>query len=94
MEPDPGQESVWDYPRPPVAKSSTHRIEVRHGDTQIAATTKGYRLLETASPPTFYLPPDSVDWSYLAPVSGSSVCEWKGAAQYWALLTAPDKPVA
>ena len=52
------------------------------------------RLKETASPPTFYLPPDDVQQAQLVATDGGSVCEWKGAARYWALAADPKKPVA
>ena len=94
IEPGPGQESAWDYPRPPVARRSSKLVEVRHGESLIAATQRSYRLLETASPPTFYLPPDDVDWTHLVAAPGSSICEWKGAAEYFALADDPDTPVA
>lgn len=94
IEPGPGQESVWDYPRPPLAKPCSRPVEVRHAGIEIARTNRSYRLLETASPPTFYLPPDDVAWDQLVKTSGSSVCEWKGEAQYWALADDPGMPVA
>ena len=90
----PGQESVWDYPRPPVAKRCSRPVLVRNGASVLATTTNSYRLLETASPPTFYLPPDDVDWRQLVATPGSSICEWKGAAEYFALPDEPDVPVA
>lgn len=92
--PGPGQESVWDYPRPPVAKRSNRLVEVRDGDTVIARTNASYRLMETASPPTFYIPPEDIAWNQLVETPGSSVCEWKGAARYWALKGKEDLPVA
>lgn len=49
--------------------------------------------METASPPTFYRPPDDVDWSHLVENPGSSLCEWKGAARYRALGTDPEVPI-
>jgi uncharacterized protein (DUF427 family) len=51
-------------------------------------------VLETASPPTFYIPPGNVNWELLVPAPGSSICEWKGAAKYWALLSNPEVGVA
>ena len=94
IEPDVGQESVWDYPRPPVLKPCSRLVEVTAGDSLIASTRDSLRLLETASPPTFYLPPDDVDWNLLVEAAGSTVCEWKGAALYWALATDPGTPIA
>ena len=91
--PEPGQESVWDYPRPPIAKRCSRLVEVKYGDTVIASTAKSYRLMETASPPSFYLPPEDVNWNLLVESPGSSVCEWKGAARYWALKSNGDVPI-
>ena len=90
-EPGPGQESVWDYPRPPVAKRCNRLVEVRDGDVEIARTKRSCRLLETASPPTFYLPPDDVDVTLLRPGHGASFCEWKGQADYWDLVSGADR---
>lgn len=94
IEPGEGQESVWDYPRPPIVKRDNRFVEVLNADTLIAQTHDCYRVLETASPPTFYLPPDTVDWDLLVRADGSSICEWKGAARYWALAAEPAMPVA
>ncbi|MDX1498734.1 MAG: DUF427 domain-containing protein [Woeseiaceae bacterium] len=94
VQPGPGQESVWDYPRPPALRPDGRPVEVRDGDTLLARTDASLRLCETASPPTFYLPPGAVEMELLVPVSGSSVCEWKGAASYFALRRAPGIPVA
>jgi uncharacterized protein (DUF427 family) len=84
-EPGAGQESVWDYPRPPAVRVDQRRIEVRLGDLVIADSRQNYRILETASPPTFYIPPHRVHMELLRPNVGNSVCEWKGVARYWAL---------
>ena len=94
VEPGPGQESVWDYPRPPALSPCPSRVEVRDSDIVVADTTGAFRILETASPPTFYLPPDDIDESLLVPAAGSSVCEWKGEARYMALASDPDLPIA
>ncbi len=83
--PGPGQESVWDYPRPPKLVPDRRCIIVRAGDRTIADSVESYRVLETAGPPTFYIPPKDVDVEWLQPLPGISVCEWKGAASYWCL---------
>ena len=94
IEPGPGQESVWDYPRPPALKRDNRLVEVKDGDTVIAKTTAAFRVLETASPPTFYIPTDDIDMEQLVATPGSSICEWKGMAQYWALAREPALPIA
>lgn len=81
--PRAGQESVWDYPRPPRLVADTREVIVRAGDVLVARTVRALRILETASPPTFYLPLDDVTPGVLVPAAGSSYCEWKGRARYW-----------
>ena len=90
IEPGPGQESVWDYPRPPVVQPANRLVIVRFGDTELARTTAALRLLETASPPGYYLPPEDVTWEHLVEIPGTSFCEWKGAARYWGLTANPQ----
>ncbi len=89
--PEPGQESAWDYPRPPRIEGDPRTVLVRHGDTIIARTNEAVRVLETGSPPTFYLPPDSVRTELLERASGSSRCEWKGKAAYWDVVLSRDR---
>ena len=81
----PGQESVWDYPRPPVCRDDSRVVVVRFQTFILARTTRAIRVLETASPPTFYLPRCDVRSELLLPTSGNSYCEWKGQATYWSL---------
>jgi uncharacterized protein (DUF427 family) len=91
--PEPGQESVWDYPRPPALARDERLVEVYHGDQMIASSKKTYRVLETASPPSFYIPPQDVQRELLDAAPGSSLCEWKGAAAYWRLASQPETGV-
>lgn len=86
-EPGAGQESVWDYPRPPALVDCAQLVEVKNGNDIIARSTRCKRVLETASPPTVYIPPDDIDFDLLQHAPGTSYCEWKGAAQYWGLAT-------
>lgn len=83
VEPGPGQESVWDYPRPPRLESVTARLRVVVGGITIADTRRGFRVLETSHPPTYYFPVDDIAGGALRPTTGSSVCEWKGVARYF-----------
>ena len=78
----PGQESVWDYPRPPRLERSTALVTVELGGVEVCRTTRAYRVLETSHPPGWYLP--APDWlpGALVPTRGSSFCEWKGDADY------------
>ena len=85
--PGPGQESVWDFPRPPRIERDARQIVIRVGGTVIADTTAAFRVLETASPPTFYLSPSDVRMELLRPAPGASRCEWKGTARSWLVRT-------
>ena len=84
-EPGPGQESVWDYPRPPAIVTDAREVSIRWGDRLVVSTRGAVRVLETGHPPSFYLPLDDVDRSLLVRAPGSSMCEWKGPARYWSL---------
>jgi uncharacterized protein (DUF427 family) len=83
QKPGKDEESVWDYPRPPEVVSDQRKVEVKWLGQLISRTTQSVRILETASPPTFYLPPADVNEELLREASGTSFCEWKGSATYW-----------
>ncbi len=79
----PGQESVWDYPRPPRVDPYTgHHIIVRFEGITIADTTRSVRILETSHPPGIYIPARDVAVEYLQPSGHHTVCEYKGRASY------------
>jgi len=84
--PGPGQESVWDYPRPPRLESFTGRITIELGGEVIASTDHGWRVLETSHPPTYYLPRSAFAAGVLRDAPGASWCEWKGQARYFDLV--------
>ena len=92
--PGPGQESVWDYPRPPRLEPTGQRLRVVAADQVLADTTAGFRVLETSHPPTFYIPARDVRLDRLVEAPGASICEFKGRARYWALEEDPAAPVA
>lgn len=78
----PGQESVWDYPRPPGLEPVSQRIRVVFNDTTIVDTTNAVRILETSHAPTYYMPPRDVRAGVLIPTDRETFCEWKGVARY------------
>lgn len=88
--PGPGQESVWDYPRPPSLRRDGRRVVVRFGD-EVCRTTGAYRVCETSHPPTWYLPRDAFADGVLVPASGHSMCEWKGLASYLDVVAADGR---
>jgi len=79
----PGQESVWDYPRPPRVEPSSRLVEVRFGGVQLAASRRSLRVLETSHPPVYYLPPADVRMEHLLASDCRTWCEWKGLASYY-----------
>ena len=83
--PGPGQESVWDYPRPPRLVDDQRLVEIFYQQRCIVSTERSKRVLETAHPPSFYIPTSDVDLNYLLRARGSSFCEWKGEAEYFSI---------
>ncbi len=95
VDPKKGQRSVWDFPRPPVIEKVPRHITVVHQGKPIADSRNALAVLETASPPTYYLPERDIQWDMLAEMPGkTSLCEWKGRATYWSLNNMPGQPVA
>lgn len=86
IEPEPGQESVWDYPRPPRVERSSRRVVVRFAGRIVAETQRAMRVLETSHPPVWYVPREDVDMSMLRPRPGTTYCEFKGDAVYFDLV--------
>lgn len=89
--PQGGQESVWDYPRPPRLEPTSKHIRVVFNGVVIADTHSAYRVLETSHPPVYYIPPDDVDMRYIVPIAGGSWCEWKGQARYYDVVVGTRK---
>jgi uncharacterized protein (DUF427 family) len=87
VKPDPGQESVWDYPRPPRLEPSKKHIEVFFKGIALADTRRAWRVLETSHPPTYYIPAEDIQMDYLSPCEKASWCEWKGRAIYYDVVT-------
>jgi uncharacterized protein (DUF427 family) len=83
--PGPGQESVWDYPRPPRIEPVPEPIRIVAGGVEVASTARALRVLETAGAPVYYLPPSDVRMDLLRRIGHETVCEFKGRATYYAL---------
>lgn len=75
-----GEESVWDFPRPPLIENVPAPLRVEREGVIVAKTTRGKRVLETAGAPTYYFPPEDILEPLIAG-AGNSVCEWKGLAE-------------
>ena len=85
--PAPGQESVWDYPRPPRLEVFEGSVTIELGGQTVASTSRAWRVLETSHPPTYYLPPEAFADGVVRRAPGASWCEWKGRASYYDVVT-------
>ena len=87
MTPPPlATEDVRLYPRPPRLEKVDAAIRIVFGGAEVARTTDAWRVLETTHPPTYYLPRAAFVPGALERGSARrSVCEWKGAAEYWSI---------
>jgi len=77
--PAPEQESVWDFPRPPIIEIVESKFSAQINGQIVAETERGCRVLETAGAPTYYFPPEDI-LVPIIPNGSQSICEWKGVA--------------
>ena len=87
----PGQESVWDYPRPAIAESTDRRIQILHRRTMLVDSKNAWRTLETSHPPTYYIPRSDIAMEYLEPNPRRTLCEWKGQAHYFDIVIGDER---
>ena len=92
--PGPGQESVWDYPRPPRLERSSASIQIDFAGQLLVRTSRSWRVLETSHPPVHYVPLADVTGGMLRPNERRSWCEWKGEASYFDVVTADREELA
>lgn len=88
VEPGPGQESVWDYPRPPRLEDSSKHVQIVFQGVVIADSQHAKRVLETSQPPAYYIPPTDLQLQYFTETSHQTYCEWKGMASYYTINVA------
>jgi uncharacterized protein (DUF427 family) len=93
VKPKPGQESVWDYPRPPRLEEFSGHIRIIFKGEVILDTNRAFRILETSHPPTYYLPMKDFRPGVLQPAEGLSFCEFKGEAHYYDIVSGNRKAV-
>ena len=87
IDPGPGRESVWNYPRPPALEPCSKHIQIIINGQTLADTTCSFRVLETSHPPVYYLPPKDIAMDRLKKMRSGSFCEWKGYASYYTYLS-------
>ena len=83
IKPKRGEESVWDYPRPPRLEHVGKTIQIIFAGMQVVDAPDCYRVLETSHPPVYYISPEFISSGAVVPVEGASICEWKGRADYF-----------
>lgn len=81
--PQPGQESVWDYPRPPRLEDTSKHIQIIFNGVTIADTHRAKRVLETSHPPVYYIPLEDIKQECLVQSPRTTFCEWKGQGAYY-----------
>lgn len=79
----PGQESVWDFPRPARCEKTDRHVVVIFNGVRVADSNRVWRAVETSHPPTYYVPEADILEGALEAVAGTSFCEWKGQASYF-----------
>jgi uncharacterized protein (DUF427 family) len=94
IEPMQGQESVWDYPRPPRLEPVAKRIQIVFANTLIVDAPQSFRVLETSHPPVYYIAPQFVRPGVLQAAPGGSLCEWKGRAAYFDVVVGQNRAPA
>ncbi len=81
----PGQESVWDYPRPPKLEDSSDHIQIIFNGVTIVDSQRAKRVLETSHPPVYYIPPEDIKMDYFISTTRNTYCEFKGSASYYTI---------
>jgi len=81
-----GEESVWDYPRPPVAMPEWRLVQVYADRRLVADTEEAVRVLETGHPPLVFLPPDDIEWEWLQDSGVAAESIWLGQGTWYDLV--------
>ena len=81
-QPGPGQESVWDYPRPPRVERVPERVRITFNGVEVADSSRAWRVLETSHPPVYYIHPEDLKREHVESSLRRSFCEWKGQASF------------
>ncbi len=85
------KESVWDYPRPPRVEVYQNLVEINHSGYNLAKSNRSCRVLETSHPPVFYIPQEDIMMELMQKTKRTSMCEFKGMAVYFDLVTDKEK---
>ncbi len=84
-------EEVFKHPRDPYhrvdVRDSSRHVTVSIDGVVVAESTRPRLLFETGLPTRYYLPKLDVRMDLLTPTTTSSVCPYKGLAEYWSVTT-------
>ena len=78
IEPQPGQESVWDYPKPPSYQPVANHIRIEFNGEIVAETDRAIRNLQTGIPPVYDIPREDSRIDCLMPTERHSHGRYKG----------------
>jgi uncharacterized protein (DUF427 family) len=78
---------IYCHPKDPYKRidilSSTRNVKVGLGGVMLAESSNPLFLLETTLRTRYYLPPTSVNWEYLVQSDTTTLCPYKGSANYY-----------
>ncbi len=83
--------SVWNFPRPPDVRDVAHEVRVLWAGEIVARTQAAKMIVETAGAPVYMLPPDDVRCDLLVETDHVTLCEWKGAAVHYDLVSVDQR---
>lgn len=71
------------------ARRSSRQVVVRHGEVELARSSRPVVVSENGLPNRYYLPADDVRTELLAASVTRTHCPYKGWASYWSLVDGP-----
>lgn len=81
------EQPIYCHPKDPYKRidilPSTRHIKIVLDGATLAETTNPLMLLETTLRTRYYLPPTSVKWEFLTPSETTTLCPYKGQAEYY-----------
>ncbi|MFD4530271.1 DUF427 domain-containing protein, partial [Streptomyces sp. NPDC058470] len=90
------EEEIFKHPRDPHkrvdALPSGRHVQVEIDGTVVADTHQAVLLFETGLPVRYYIPREDIRFDLLDPSEHSSVCPYKGTAEYWRWHGEADLP--
>ncbi|KAL8836037.1 MAG: hypothetical protein Q9170_003082 [Blastenia crenularia] len=80
---------IYQHPKDPYKRidilPSSRKITVKVGDVVVAESVLNMFLFETLLRTRYYMPKTAIQWQYTTPSSTSTICPYKGKAEYYNL---------